>query len=54
MWPNPRVPYELASSRKKLLPPNGKPLIVHVVMNIEYWLKMHSTLFHANGAVMLR
>ena len=37
MWPNPRVPYELASSRKKLLPPNGKPLIVHVVMNIEYW-----------------
>ena len=37
MWPNPRVPYELASSRKKLLPPNGKSLIVHVVMNIEYW-----------------
>ena len=37
MWPNPRVPYELASSRKKLSPPNNKPLIVHVVMNIEYW-----------------
>ena len=37
MWPNPRVPFELASSRKKLFPPNDKPLIVHVVMNIEYW-----------------
>ena len=37
MWPNPRVPYELSSNRKKLSPPNGKPLIVHVVMNIEYW-----------------
>ena len=36
MWPNPRVPFELASSRKKLSPPNDKPLIVHVVMNIEY------------------
>ena len=37
MWPNPRVPHELSSNRKKLPPPNGKPLIVHVVMNIEYW-----------------
>jgi len=37
MWPNPRVPYELSSNRKKLSPPDGKPLIVHVVMNIEYW-----------------
>ena len=37
MWPNPRVPFELASSRKKLSPPDDKPLIVHVVMNIEYW-----------------
>ena len=37
MWPNPRVPHELSSDRKKLLPPEGKPLIVHTVMNIEYW-----------------
>ena len=37
MWPNPRVPHELSSNRKKLSPPNGKPLIVHTVMNIEYW-----------------
>ena len=37
MWPNPRVPYQLSSSQKKLNPPEGKPLIVHVVMNVEYW-----------------
>ena len=37
MWSNPRVPYELASKRKYLTPPNGKSIIVHVVMNIEYW-----------------
>ena len=37
MWPNPRVPYELASQRRKLEPLKGKPLIVHLVMNIEYW-----------------
>ena len=37
MWPNPRVPHEISSDRKKLSPPEGKPLIVHTVMNIEYW-----------------
>ena len=37
MWPNPRVPHELSSDRKELSPPEGKPLIVHTVMNIEYW-----------------
>jgi len=37
MWPNPRVPYELASDRAPLPPLNGKSMIVHVVMNIEYW-----------------
>ena len=37
MWPNPRVPHELSSDRKKLSPPDGKSLIVHTVMNIEYW-----------------
>ena len=37
MWSNPRVPYELASKRKLLKPPDGKPIIVHVVMNVEYW-----------------
>ncbi|MEO8303689.1 MAG: polysaccharide deacetylase family protein [Betaproteobacteria bacterium] len=35
---NPRVPFELSSDRRRLRPPQpGKPLIVHVVMNVEYW-----------------
>lgn len=37
MSSNPRVPYELASHRRRLQPPDGRPLIVNVVMNIEYW-----------------
>jgi peptidoglycan/xylan/chitin deacetylase (PgdA/CDA1 family) len=37
MWSNPRVPYQLASKRKRLEPPDGKPILVNVVMNIEYW-----------------
>lgn len=34
---NPRVPFELASDRKPLSPLNGKRIIVHLAMNIEYW-----------------
>jgi len=34
---NPRIAYEMSSARAKLQPPGGKPLIVHVVVNIEYW-----------------
>lgn len=35
---NPRVPYRMASDRKRLAPPkSGKPLIVHVVVNVENW-----------------
>ena len=34
---NPRVPYCMSSDREKLAPLNGKPFIVHVVVNIEYW-----------------
>ena len=34
---NPRIPYQMASARPRLEPPRGKPLIVHVVVNIEYW-----------------
>ena len=34
---NPRIPYEMSSARARLQPPGGKPLIVHVVVNIEYW-----------------
>jgi len=32
---NPRVPYELAHQRKKLAPMKGKPLMVHVAINVE-------------------
>jgi peptidoglycan/xylan/chitin deacetylase (PgdA/CDA1 family) len=35
--PNPRIPFVLADERPKLAPPQGKPLIVHVVVNVESW-----------------
>ena len=35
--PNPRIPFVLADERPKLAPPHGKPLIVHVVVNVESW-----------------
>ncbi len=34
---NPRIPFQLSSHRKRLEPLNGKPLMVNIVMNIEYW-----------------
>ena len=34
---NPRVPFKMSFEREKLAPLNGKPLIVHVMVNIEYW-----------------
>ena len=34
---NPRVPYQMASERARLEPLDGKPLMVHVVLNVEYW-----------------
>jgi allantoinase len=34
---NPRVPYRMSTEQPILAPPNGKPLIVHVVVNIEHW-----------------
>jgi allantoinase len=34
---NPRVPFVLANERPPLSPPHGKPLIVHVVVNVETW-----------------
>ena len=34
---NPRVPYQMSSERARLAPMNGKPLMVHVVINVEYW-----------------
>lgn len=32
-----RIPFELADERKTPRPPNGKLLIVHVVVNVEVW-----------------
>ncbi len=34
---NPRIPYELSSTRNKLKGPGGKQLIVHLVINVEHW-----------------
>ena len=37
MTSNPRIPFELASDRPALAPPQGKPLMVHLVVNVENW-----------------
>ena len=35
---NPRVPFRMATDRKRLAPPQtNKPLIVHLVVNVENW-----------------
>ncbi|HLI10614.1 MAG TPA: polysaccharide deacetylase family protein [Alphaproteobacteria bacterium] len=34
---NPRIAYELASQRPRLEPLEGKPLMVHIVVNVEHW-----------------
>jgi len=34
---NPRIPYVMAHQRPRLTAPNGRPIIVHFVVNIEYW-----------------
>jgi allantoinase len=37
MWPNPRIPFQMSAERPPLEPFRGKPLMVHPVVNIEYW-----------------
>ncbi len=37
IYSNPRIPFALSSDRSPLTGPNGKHLIVHIAMNIEYW-----------------
>ena len=37
MWSNPRVPYQMANRRRRLEPPGGKPIMVNLAMNVEYW-----------------
>lgn len=34
---NPRVPFQLSTNRAPLPAPGGKPLIVHIVVAVEYW-----------------
>ncbi|MBO37592.1 MAG: hypothetical protein CMM75_00230 [Rhodospirillaceae bacterium] len=34
---NPRIPFQIASKRPKLIPPSGKRLMVHLVVNVEHW-----------------
>ncbi|MPZ55836.1 MAG: polysaccharide deacetylase family protein [Rhizobiales bacterium] len=34
---NPRIHYQFAPDRTRLAPIPGKPLMVHVVVNVEYW-----------------
>ena len=34
---NPRIPYRFSTRRPALPAPDGKPLIVHVVVNVEHW-----------------
>lgn len=34
---NPRIPFQLADERPRLEPLDGKPLMVHVVVNVEQW-----------------
>lgn len=34
---NPRIPFQLSSDREKLLPPQGKGIIVHIAINLEIW-----------------
>lgn len=37
MSSNPRIPYEMANQRHGLKGPDGKTLIVHLVVNVEHW-----------------
>jgi len=39
---NPRVPFQLSTERPRLPPPDGKPLIVHIVVNVEHWQFDHA------------
>ena len=37
MSSNPRVPFELSTERAPLPAPDGKPLIIQLVVNLENW-----------------
>ena len=38
MTSNPRIPYQMSNERPPLDGIDGKPLIVHLVVNVEHWL----------------
>ncbi|MEE8307901.1 MAG: polysaccharide deacetylase family protein, partial [Gammaproteobacteria bacterium] len=37
MSSNPRIPYQMSDKRPQLKGPDGKTLIVHLVVNVEHW-----------------
>ncbi|MEO0681087.1 MAG: polysaccharide deacetylase family protein [Pseudomonadota bacterium] len=37
MWSNPRIPFAMSTERPPLSPPDGKPILVNLALNIEYW-----------------
>ncbi|MBM3488192.1 MAG: hypothetical protein FJX67_16425 [Alphaproteobacteria bacterium] len=37
MTSNPRIPFRMTTERPRLAPPDGRPLIVHLVVNVEHW-----------------
>lgn len=41
MSSNPRVPYRMSHHRPPIPAPEGKPLIVHLVVNVEHWQFEH-------------
>ena len=51
---NPRIPFQMSSERPKIAPPDGKPLIVQIVVNVEYWpfdqTMPRQALTHPHGA----
>ena len=51
---NPRIPFQMSSERPRINPPEGKPLIVQIVVNVEYWpfaqTMPRQALTHPHGA----
>jgi peptidoglycan/xylan/chitin deacetylase (PgdA/CDA1 family) len=41
MSSNPRIPYRMSSARRPLPGPDGKRLLVHLVVNVEHWQFEH-------------
>lgn len=40
--PNPRIPYAFSTERPPLAAPQGKPILVHLVVNVEDWVFTNS------------